>query len=80
VSGWRRSPASLLELLERERVTIAAGVPTVWLAVLEELDRAPGARDLTALRSLVIGGAAAPQSLIDAYVAATACRSGTRGA
>ena len=58
---------NLLQLMADERVTIAAGVPTVWLAVLEELDRAPKARDLSALRGLLVGGAAAPQSMIDAY-------------
>jgi acyl-CoA synthetase (AMP-forming)/AMP-acid ligase II len=58
---------SLLQLIVEERVTLAAGVPTVWLAVLEELDRAPKARDLSALRTLLVGGAAAPQSMIDAY-------------
>jgi fatty-acyl-CoA synthase len=65
--GPHLDPASLLELVAGERVTIAAGVPTVWLAMLEELDRAPGARDLSALRALVVGGAAAPQAMIEAY-------------
>jgi fatty-acyl-CoA synthase len=67
--GPHLDPRNLLHLLSEERVTVAAGVPTVWLAVLEELDRAPKARDLSALRALVVGGAAAPQSLIDAYQA-----------
>jgi fatty-acyl-CoA synthase len=65
--GPHLDPASLLELMTAERVTIAAGVPTVWLALLDELDRAPGARDLSALRALVVGGAAAPQAMIEAY-------------
>jgi fatty-acyl-CoA synthase len=58
---------SVLALMAGERVTLAAGVPTVWLAVLDELDRAPGARDLSALRSLVVGGSAAPQAMIEGY-------------
>jgi fatty-acyl-CoA synthase len=58
---------NLLQLLVEERVTLAAGVPTVWLAVLDELDKTPGQRDLSALRRVVVGGAAAPQALIEAF-------------
>jgi fatty-acyl-CoA synthase len=62
--GAQLDPASLLELCERERVTFSAGVPTVWLGVLERLDACPGRYDLSALRAIVIGGAAAPESLV----------------
>ena len=41
--GPHLDAVSLLELLAGERVTYAAGVPTVWLGVLSELDRKPGA-------------------------------------
>jgi fatty-acyl-CoA synthase len=58
---------NLLELLERERVTLTAGVPTVFLSILQELDRHPGVRDLSALRAIVIGGSAAPESMIRAF-------------
>jgi fatty-acyl-CoA synthase len=58
---------NVLALMAGERVTVAAGVPTLWLAVLDELDKAPGARDLSALRALVVGGAAAPQAMIEAF-------------
>ena len=40
-------PDSLLELLVSERVTVTAGVPTVWLGVLQELDKNPGKYDLS---------------------------------
>src|SRR5215831_14543103 len=50
---------SVLELLVRERVTLTAGVPTVWLGVLHELEQHPGDYDLSALRAIVIGGSAA---------------------
>jgi acyl-CoA synthetase (AMP-forming)/AMP-acid ligase II len=60
-------PQSVLSLLVSERVTITAGVPTVWLGVLQELDRNPGKYDLRALRAIVIGGSAAPISMIRAY-------------
>ena len=42
----------------------SAGVPTVWLGVLEVLDACPGLYDLSALRTIVIGGAAAPEALV----------------
>ncbi len=58
---------SVLELMSEEEVTVAAGVPTVWLAVLDELDRARGVYDLSALRSLVVGGSAAPQPMMEAF-------------
>jgi fatty-acyl-CoA synthase len=58
---------SVLELLVRERVTLTAGVPTVWLGVLNELDQHPGEYDVSALRGIVIGGSAAPPAMIRGY-------------
>jgi fatty-acyl-CoA synthase len=58
---------SLLELCDRERVTFAAGVPTVWLGVLAVLDSKPGAYNLKSLRTIMTGGAAAPISLIRSF-------------
>jgi fatty-acyl-CoA synthase len=58
---------SVLELMVKERVTLTAGVPTVWLGVLQELDAKPGGHDLSCLRSIAIGGSAAPISLIRGY-------------
>ena len=58
---------SILDLLVRERVTLTAGVPTVWLGVLNELDQHPGEYDLSALRAIVIGGSAAPPAMIRGY-------------
>jgi acyl-CoA synthetase (AMP-forming)/AMP-acid ligase II len=65
--GPHLDATNVLALMAEERVTVAAGVPTVWLAALDELDKAPGARDLSALRALVVGGAAAPQAMIEAF-------------
>lgn len=57
---------SLLELLSTEKVTIAAGVPTIWIAIRDALDnpanagkwpRQPGLR-------MIVGGSAAPEQLI----------------
>ncbi|HBY47359.1 MAG TPA: long-chain fatty acid--CoA ligase, partial [Chloroflexi bacterium] len=57
-------PASLLELYQQERVTITAGVPTIWLGLLQMLDKDPTAWDLSSLRVLLVGGQAAPKSMI----------------
>ena len=65
--GPHLDPASLLEDLEQEEVTLTAGVPTVFLAVLQALDAEPEKYDLSKLRVMVIGGSAAPKSLIKDY-------------
>jgi len=58
---------SVADLLEREKVTLTAGVPTVWLGLLQELDANPGRYDLSALRSVVVGGSAAPVAMIRGF-------------
>ena len=55
---------SLLELLAAERVTIAAGVPTIWIAIRDALDAQPGVWKLQPGLRMVVGGSAAPESLI----------------
>jgi fatty-acyl-CoA synthase len=50
-----------------EKVTVAGGVPTIWLGILALLDQNPKKWDLSAMRTMVIGGSAAPPSLIDGY-------------
>ena len=58
---------SILDLMVTERVTLTAGVPTVWLGLLQELDRQPGVADLSALRAIIVGGSAAPVSMIRGF-------------
>jgi len=65
--GPHLDPASLLGLVASEKVTFTAGVPTIWLAILEALDKNPGAWDTSSLKVMVVGGAAAPQSMIEAF-------------
>lgn len=65
--GPHLDPASLLDLFQRERVTVTAGVPTIWMGMLTALDSAPGAYDLSSIRLMVIGGSAVPLSLIRGY-------------
>ena len=65
--GPHLDPPSLCDLFEREGVTITAGVPTIWLGILNLLDTDPEAYDLTRLRCLIVGGSAAPQSMIEGF-------------
>jgi len=57
------SPKALASLIESQRVTIAAGVPTIWMGVLPELE----GRDISALRMIPCGGSAVPRALSEAY-------------
>ncbi|MCC6554505.1 MAG: long-chain fatty acid--CoA ligase [Polyangiaceae bacterium] len=66
--GPHLDPTSLLDLMAKERVTLAAGVPTIWIGILALLDQDPGRWDLSAMRSMVIGGSAAPPALIDGFL------------
>ena len=62
--GRHLDGASLVQTLNDERVTFSAGVPTIWLGLLQQL-RTSGAR-LRTLKRLAIGGSACPQLLIEA--------------
>ncbi|KQN37656.1 long-chain fatty acid--CoA ligase [Sphingomonas sp. Leaf407] len=53
----------LCELMNRERVTHSAGVPTVWFAMFEHIDRT-GTRP-EHLKIVTIGGSAAPRAMIE---------------
>jgi fatty-acyl-CoA synthase len=57
--------ASICQLLQDEKVTITAGVPTIWMGVKAELEANPGKYDLSSLRSMTCGGSAPPRALID---------------
>ncbi|MGA7673313.1 MAG: long-chain fatty acid--CoA ligase [Nitrolancea sp.] len=60
-------PASLVSLMEREHVTFSAGVPTIWLGILQHLDQHKGSIDLSTLSRMAVGGQAAPAEMIRAY-------------
>ncbi|MFL5843144.1 MAG: long-chain fatty acid--CoA ligase [Solirubrobacteraceae bacterium] len=55
----------LAKLMESERVTVAGGVPTIWLDVLNYADA--HAPDLSSLRTVACGGSAVPLSLMQAF-------------
>jgi fatty-acyl-CoA synthase len=63
--GPKLDPVSVLDLFSAEKVTISAGVPTVWMAVLESLEAEPDRWDVSSLQRLLVGGSAAPKSLIE---------------
>lgn len=60
--GGRLDGASLYELIEGERVTFSAGVPTVWLSLAQHM-QTKGVRPSTMRRS-VIGGSALPETMV----------------
>ncbi len=57
------TPKAILELLQDEKVTVTAGVPTIWMGVLPLLDD----YDLSALRLILCGGSAVPRSLSEQF-------------
>jgi acyl-CoA synthetase (AMP-forming)/AMP-acid ligase II len=65
--GPKLDAESVLELLAQERVTITAGVPTVWMAILQALNNEPDRWDLSALRHLIVGGSAVPRSMFEGF-------------
>jgi fatty-acyl-CoA synthase len=58
---------TLMQRLQDECVTVTAGITTIWLGALDYLDRHPGDYDLSTLRAILIGGSAAPRSLIQGF-------------
>jgi|694.fasta_scaffold19392_7 fatty-acyl-CoA synthase len=56
---------SIYELIEAEKVTFAAGVPTVWQMLLSHMK--PNALSFSSLKRTVIGGSACPPAMIDAF-------------
>ncbi|MCB1271550.1 MAG: long-chain fatty acid--CoA ligase [Microthrixaceae bacterium] len=61
--GPQMTPPALADMIVEERVTLAAGVPTIWMGVLPELQ----GRDTSALRVIPCGGSAVPKALSEAY-------------
>jgi len=61
------SGKAIADLIVNEKVTVAAGVPTIWMTVLPELK----GRDTSHLRVIPCGGSAVPKALSEAYRDAT---------
>lgn len=58
-------PAPLAEMIESQRPTHAAAVPTIWQGLLAELTAKP--RDVSSLTQVTIGGSACPPALMEAF-------------
>jgi fatty-acyl-CoA synthase len=65
--GPKLDAESVLELLADEQVTVTAGVPTVWMAILQALEKEPDRWDLSHLRQLIVGGSAVPRSMFEGF-------------
>ena len=63
--GQKLDGPSIYQLLNDYRVTCTAAVPTVWLALLQDLEKTGG--KLPYLRRVVIGGSACPRAMISTF-------------
>eukprot|EP00873_Tetraselmis_striata_P043617 jgi/Tetstr1/463881/TSEL_008692.t1 len=63
--GPRMDGEALWELLDTERVTLTAAVPTIWLMLLQYLEKS--GKTLPHLERVVIGGAACPRAITKAF-------------
>jgi fatty-acyl-CoA synthase len=63
--GNSLAPDRLLQLIQDEQVTIAAGVPTIWIGCLPLIQS--GKYDVSSLTRVPCGGSAAPRAMIEAY-------------
>lgn len=63
--GMKMDGDSICELLTTEEVTFTAAVPTVWLMLLQYLEKT--GKKIDHLKRVVIGGSAAPRSMIDVF-------------
>ena len=61
--GRLMDPVSVTKLMESERVTLAAGVPTIWIGLLQVLAKEP--HDLSSVQRIICGGSAVPLSMIE---------------
>ena len=61
--GPGMTPDAILSLMSAHRVTVAAGVPTIWMGLLPKLSE----YDLSSLRTLLCGGSAVPKSLSEGF-------------
>jgi fatty-acyl-CoA synthase len=65
--GPHLDPVSLLDLYASEQVTLSAGVPTIWFGIQQALEKEPERWRLAPGLRMVVGGSAAPESMIRAF-------------
>ncbi|PRQ05591.1 long-chain fatty acid--CoA ligase [Enhygromyxa salina] len=64
--GPHLQPDALLDLWAKERVNVSAGVPTIWMGIMKLVAQDPGKWQLQPNLRMVVGGSAAPESMIAA--------------
>jgi fatty-acyl-CoA synthase len=64
-SGRHLQPADIALLIENERATFSAGVPTLWITLYNYLESHP--HDISSLRMVVAAGAALPRRFVECY-------------
>ena len=64
-SGRQLQPADIAMLIEQERVTFTAGVPTLWMTLYSYLESNP--RDMSSIRSIVVAASALPRQFVELY-------------
>jgi fatty-acyl-CoA synthase len=64
-TGRQLQPQDIAELIQNERVTFTAGVPTIWMTLYGYLESHP--HDLSSLRAVVVAGSAMPRQFIELY-------------
>jgi acyl-CoA synthetase (AMP-forming)/AMP-acid ligase II len=65
MAGPHFDPPTLQKMIVQEQVDLALAVPTIWLGMLQHLEKTGG--NLGNLRYTGIGGSAVPRSMIEAY-------------
>ena len=65
--GPHLDPESLLDDFVQQGVTWTAGVPTIWLGILQLLDAHPTKWDLSRMKGMLVGGSAAPRAMIAGF-------------
>jgi fatty-acyl-CoA synthase len=65
--GPNLQPETILDLLVSESVTLTGGVPTIWLGVLDALEKQPKRWQLTEGMRIVVAGSAAPERLFRGF-------------
>ena len=64
-SGRLLQPSDIAQLIESERVTFTAGVPTLWMTLHTHLETHPA--DISSLRCVVVAGSALPRQFVELY-------------
>jgi fatty-acyl-CoA synthase len=57
----------LLDVMEAERITLALGVPTIWMTILQALETPARKRTLVKGMRMLVGGSAVPQAMIAGF-------------